>query len=84
LSDEIDEKGGKAKFNSFLKSKLQTDIDKWNIEYFVAQSKNYVDDSKCFLLQNSAIYQSDSDLVLWDFTFFYRFALGKELKLPSN
>jgi hypothetical protein len=80
LSDEIDYAGGSVKFKSFLKSKLKTNIDKWNVEYSVVQSKKYIDDSKCFLLQNSAIYQSDKELILWDFTFFYRFALGKDFE----
>jgi hypothetical protein len=80
LSDAIDDSGGKNKFNQFMSAKLKTDISKWTQEYFILRSEKYLDNSACQLLQSSSIYRTNTDLIIWDSVFFYKFSLGKEFK----
>jgi hypothetical protein len=80
LSDAIDDSGGKNKFDQFMSAKLKTDISKWTQEYFILRSEKYLDNSACQLLQSSSIYRTNTDLIIWDSVFFYKFSLGKKFK----
>jgi len=80
LSDTIDDSGGKSKFNLFMKEKLKTDMNKWTQELVILRSKAYLDKSACQLLQSSSIYRSNTEIIIWDSVFFYKFSLGKDLK----
>lgn len=80
LSDTIDDSGGRNKFDIFLKQKLKTDLNKWDLEYYIMRSNKYLDNSACQLLQSSAIYRTRSELIIWDSVFFYKFSLGKDFK----
>jgi hypothetical protein len=80
LSDAIVDSGGKSKFNRFMNEKLKTDINKWGQEIFILRSDKYLDNSACQLLQSSSIYRDNTDLIVWDSVFFYKFSLGKDFK----
>jgi hypothetical protein len=81
LSDAIDDAGGKQKFLTFLKQKLNSNMSKWKQQYFLKPSNNNAENGGCKLLQRGLIYKADNELIIWDTQFFYRFVLGKDFKI---
>lgn len=80
LADEIDDVGGEKVFGDFVRLKLKSDFKRWSDQIFLKNSKNFLDNRSCKLLQSSSIYMSGNELILWDTMFFYRFLLGREFK----
>lgn len=74
----VDDAGGDAAFKKFLKTKIHTDIDKWQNKYQTKFQSIKSETMACELLKKSMIFRSSNEIIITDTTYFYRFLLGKK------
>lgn len=74
----VDDAGGDVAFKKFLKTKIHTDIDKWQNKYQTKFQSIKSEIMACELLKKSMIFRSANEIIITDTTYFYRFLLGKK------
>jgi hypothetical protein len=81
--DIVDDAGGEAKFNTFLKTKLRTDPKDWGKKYQTKPPAADVGGPGCEIL-NGMIFRGKNEIIITNTNYFLRFSKGTKPNPPKN
>lgn len=79
----VDDAGGDKKFESFLATKLHTNMHEWTLKYVTKVPDKNAGGPGCEIL-SGMIFRSENELIITNTTYFLRFAKGTKSQAPKD